>query len=45
MKGKKILKVVLNVIVWIIIVLAATVTLITLTTREKGVSNIMGYVH
>ena len=44
MKGKKILKVALNVIVWIIIVLAATVTLITLTTREKGVSNIMGYV-
>ena len=44
MKGKKILKVVLNVIIWIIIVLAATVTLITLTTREKGVSNIMGYV-
>ncbi len=44
MKGKKILKVVLNVIIWIIIVLAATVTLITLTSREKGVSTIMGYV-
>lgn len=44
MKGKKILKVILNVIIWIIIILAATVTLITLTTREKGVSNILGYI-
>lgn len=44
MKGKKVLKVILNVIIWIIIILAASVTLITLTSREKGVSTIFGYV-
>src|SRR5574344_2533301 len=44
MKGKKVLKVILNVIIWIIIILAASVTLITLTSREKGVSTIFGYI-
>ena len=44
MKGKKIFKVILDVLVWIIIILAASVTLITLTSREKGVSQIFGYV-
>lgn len=44
MKGKKLFKVLLDVIVWIIIILAATVTVITLTSREKGVSNIFGYI-
>lgn len=44
MKGKKILKVIVDVLVWIIIILAASVTLITLTSREKGVSKIFGYV-
>lgn len=29
---------------WIIIILAASVTLITLTSREKGVSQVFGYV-
>lgn len=31
-------------LVWIIIILAASVTLITLTSREKGVSQVFGYV-
>ena len=44
MKGKKIFKVILDVLVWIIIILAASVTLITLTSREKGVSQVFGYV-
>ena len=44
MKGKKILKVILDVIIWVVIILAASVTLITLTSREKGVSKIFGYV-
>ena len=44
MKGKKIFKVILDVLVWIIIILDASVTLITLTSREKGVSQIFGYV-
>ena len=44
MKGKKIIKVVLNVIIWIVIILAACMTLITFTSREKGVSEIFGYV-
>lgn len=44
MKGKKIFKTIIDVIVWIIIIIAASVTLITLTSREKGVSKILGYV-
>lgn len=44
MKGKKILKVIFDVIIWVVIVLAASVTLITLTSREKGVSQIFGYI-
>ena len=44
MKGKKIIKVVLNVVIWVVIVLAACLTLITFTSREKGVSKIFGYV-
>ena len=44
MKGKKILKVILDIIIWVVIILAASVTLITLTSREKGVSKIFGYI-
>lgn len=44
MKGKKILKVILDIIIWVVIITAAAVTLITLTSREKGVSNIAGYI-
>lgn len=36
--------VVLNIILWLFIIFAATITIVSLSTREKGVSNIFGYI-
>ncbi len=44
MKGKKIFKIILDVIIWVIIIIAASITVITLSSREKGVSKIFGYI-
>ncbi|MDD2377688.1 MAG: signal peptidase I [Bacilli bacterium] len=42
--GKKVLSVILNILLWLVIIIAAVVTIISLNTREKGVSNVAGYI-
>ena len=44
MKGKNILKIVLNVIIWTIIIVATLLTIATLNSRGDGVPNIFGYI-
>ncbi|MBQ7789775.1 MAG: signal peptidase I [Bacilli bacterium] len=44
MKGKNILKIVLNVIIWTIIIVATLLTIATLNSRGDGVPNILGYI-
>lgn len=41
-KGKKILKVIVNIILWLVILLAALITIISISTRDRGVANIGG---
>lgn len=41
-KGKKILKVIVNVILWLVILLAALITIISISTRDRGVAHIGG---
>ncbi|MDF2865392.1 MAG: sipW1 [Clostridia bacterium] len=41
---KKQFKIILNVLIWIFILIAAAVTIISLNTKEKGVSNFLGYI-
>lgn len=41
---KKQFKFILNVLMWIFIIIAVSVTIITLNTKEKGVSNFFGYI-
>ena len=43
-KKSKVLNVVLDIILVIVIFLAASVTIVSLSTRENGVANIMGYI-
>lgn len=43
-KGKKILDIILNILLVVIILVAATMTLLSLCTKEQGVSNIFGYI-
>lgn len=38
------LKFVLNIIIWIFIVIAVAITVLSLNTKEKGVSNLLGYI-
>lgn len=43
-KDNKVFKVILNVMLGIIIVIAAIITIVSLNTKEKGVANINGYI-
>ncbi|MDD2435764.1 MAG: signal peptidase I [Bacilli bacterium] len=42
--GQKVLSIILNILLWFVIIVAAVVTIISLNTREKGVSNVAGYI-
>lgn len=44
MKGKKILKIIFDVIIWTIIIIATLITISTLKTRGKEVPTLFGYV-
>ena len=44
MKGKKIINIVLNVVIWIIIIIATLLTISTLNSRHDGVPRIFGYI-
>jgi len=41
---KKQFKIILNIFIWVFIVIAAAITIISLNTKEKGVSNFFGYI-
>jgi len=41
---KKQVRIILNIFIWIFIIIAAAVTIISLNTKEKGVSNFLGYI-
>ncbi|MDD2376715.1 MAG: signal peptidase I [Clostridia bacterium] len=41
---KKQFKIILNILIWVFIVIAAAITIISLNTKEKGVSNFFGYI-
>lgn len=43
-KSKKVSTIILNVILWIVILVAAGVTIVSLSTKEKGVANVAGYI-
>lgn len=43
-KGKKILGVVLNIVIWLIILLAVFITIITLNTKERKVADLFGFI-
>lgn len=43
-KSKKVFSIILNVLLWIIIFVAAGVTIVSLSTKEKGVANVAGYI-
>lgn len=44
MKGKKILSIIVNVVIWIIMIIATLLTISTLNSRGDGVPNILGYI-
>lgn len=41
---RKQFKVILNIIIWIFILVAAAITILSLNTKEKGISNLLGYI-
>jgi len=41
---RKQFKIIINILIWVFIVIAAAVTIISLNTKEKGVSNFFGYI-
>jgi len=41
---KKQVRIILNILIWVFIVIAAAITIISLNTKEKGVSNFLGYI-
>ena len=41
---KKQFKIILNIFIWVFIVVAAAITIISLNTKDKGVSNFFGYI-
>ena len=43
-KMKKVLDVLGNVLMWLVIIVAACVTVVSLSTKEKGIANVMGYI-
>lgn len=43
-KMKKVLDVLGNVLMWSVIIVAACVTVVSLSTKEKGIANVMGYI-
>ncbi len=43
-KSKKVLSIILNTLLWIVILVAAGVTIVSLNTKEKGVANVAGYI-
>lgn len=44
MKGKKILSIIVNVVIWIIMIIATLLTISTLNSRGDGVPNMLGYI-
>lgn len=44
MKGKNILKIIFNVVIWIIIIISTLLTISTLNSRGDGVPNLFGYI-
>lgn len=43
-KANKVIKIILNIILWVFILLAAIITIISLSTKENGIANIAGYI-
>lgn len=43
-RGKKVFKIILNIFMVLIILVASIVTIVSLSTKEKGIANIFGYI-